>query len=86
MLVPQPMPSPAIQLSTTFTGTSLVLCLFLPSPAVVGELSLAQVDCFSGCTHNGLDLFAHILIPQTLKSDFGSSDQSSDAGLFLCFP
>ena len=53
---------PAMQLSTAFRGTSLVLCLFLPSLAGVGELPLAQVDCVSGCPHHGLDPFAHILI------------------------
>ena len=37
-----PQSVPAMQLSTTFRGTSLVVCLFLLSPAGVGELPLAQ--------------------------------------------
>ena len=55
----------------------MVLCLFLPSPAGVGELPLAQVNCFSGCPHHGLELFAHILTPPTLQLDFGSSASAS---------
>ena len=51
-----PHSAPSMYLSTTFRGTSLVLCLFLSRLTGVGELSLAQVDCFSGCTHYGLDL------------------------------
>ena len=80
-----PQSVPATQLSATFSGTALVLCLFLPSLAGVGELPLAQVDCFSGCPHHGLDLLAHILTLPTLQLDFGSSAQCSDAGLCLCF-
>ena len=38
-----------------------VLCWFLPCPAGVGELLLAQVNCFSGYPHHVLDLFVHIL-------------------------
>ena len=75
----------AIQLSPTFRGTSLDLCCFLPSSAGVGELPVAQVNIFSGCTYYGLDLFAHILTLPTLQLDFESSVQCSD--LVLClFP
>ena len=74
----------AIQLSPTFRGTSLDLCCFLPSPDGVGELPLAQVDCFSGCTHHCLDLFVHILTPPTLQFNFGSPVQCSNTGLCLC--
>ena len=63
----------------------MVLCLFLLSPAAVGALPLAQVDCFIGCTRHDLDLFAHILIPPTLQLEFGSSVQCSDVGFCLCF-
>ena len=80
-----PQSAQAIQLSPTFRGTSLDLCCFLPCLAGVSELPLAQVNCFIGCTHHGLDLFAHILTPHTLPVDFGSSVQCSDAGLCLCF-
>ena len=74
-----------MQLSTTFRGTSLVIFWFLPCQAGVGEFPLAQVDCFSGCPHHGLDLFAHIVIPSTLQLDFGSSAQCSAVGPCLCF-
>ena len=82
-----PQSAPAMQLSPTFRGTSLYLCLVLPCPCPsgVGELPLAQVNCFSGCSHHGLDLFAHILTLPTLHLDIGSSDQCFDAGLCLCF-
>ena len=49
------------------------------------ELPLAQVDCFSGCHHHGLELLAHIFTPPTLQLDFGSSVQFSAEGLCLCF-
>ena len=58
---------PSHKLSPTFRGSSLVLCWFLPCLARVGELTSAQVSCFSGCPHHGLDLFAHILTPPTLQ-------------------
>ena len=80
-----PQSAPAIQLSHTFRGTSLDLCWFLPCSAGVGELPLAQVNCFNGCTHHGLNLFAHILTLHSLHLDFGSSVQCSNAGLCLCF-
>ncbi|KAK7824381.1 hypothetical protein U0070_025177 [Myodes glareolus] len=48
------------------------------SPVGVVELLLAQVNCFSGCTHRGLDLFTHILTPPTLQLDFGSSVKCSN--------
>ena len=74
----------AMELSTTFRETSLVLRLLLPSLAGVGECPLAQLDCFSGCIHHGLDPFANILTPPTIQLDFGSSGQCSDVGLCLC--
>ena len=86
MLLPvAPQSAPAMQLSTTFRGTCIVLFLFLPSPTGVGELPLAQVDCFSQCTHHGLDLFAHGLIPPTLQLDFGRLGQCSDVGICFSF-
>ena len=62
-----PQSVPVMQLSTTFRRTSLELYCFLPTLAGVGELPLAQVDCFGGCPHHVLDLFAHILTPPTLQ-------------------
>ena len=73
--------SPAIQLSLTFRGTSLNISWFFPCLARVGELSLAEVNCFSGYPHHGFDLFVHILIPPTLQLDFWSSTEC----LCLCF-
>ena len=75
-----PQSAPAKLLSATFRGTNLDLCWFLPCQAEVGELPLAQVECFSWCPHHGLDLFAHILTPPTLRLDFGSSAQCSAVG------
>ena len=57
---------PSHKLSPTFRGSSLVLCLFRPCLARVGELTSAQVICFSGCPHHGLYLVTHILTPATL--------------------
>ena len=70
-----PQSAPAMHLSTTLRGASLVLCLFLPNLVGVCEFALAQADCFSGCPHHGPDLFAHILTPPTLQLDLGNSVQ-----------
>ena len=60
--------------------------MFLPSLTGVGELPLAQEECFSGYTLHGLDFFALILILPTLwKLDFGSSVQCFYVCLYLCF-
>ena len=84
-LLVAPQSSLVIQLSPTFRGISLYLCCFLPCLTRVGELPLAQVNCFSGYPHHGFDFFAHILTHPTLQLDFGNSVQCSDVGLYLYF-
>ena len=67
ILVPLPVApqsAPAMQLSDTFRGTSLVLCWFLPCPAGVSELPLAQVIVSVGVPIMVLtSLFIFLLLP-----------------------
>ena len=51
----------------------------------VSELSLAQVSCFCGYHHHGLDLFAHIIAPPSLGLVSGSSAQCCSVDLCICF-
>lgn len=53
----------APQLSLTFAGPTLVLCRFLCYQSRVSELLQAQLSCFCGFFHYGLDSFAHIIAP-----------------------
>ena len=50
-----------------------------------GGVPLAQVRCFSGCPHHGLDFFAYILTSPTRQLNFGSSAQCLAVYLCLCF-
>ena len=59
--------------------------LYSGSFPVQPELPFAQVSCFSECSHHGLDLFIHIIIPPTFQLDFGRLAQYSAACLCLCF-
>ncbi|CAO2599648.1 hypothetical protein LEMLEM_LOCUS9952, partial [Lemmus lemmus] len=54
---------------------SLVLCWIPHCQSGVSDLPLAQVNCFSGYPHHGLDPFAHIIAFPPLQLDFGSSAQ-----------
>ena len=51
----------------------------------VAGLPLAQVSCFSGFPHHGLDPFAHITVLPSLPLDFGSSAQCLTVDLCICF-
>ena len=53
--------------SPTFSGPSLVLCKFPNYQSRVSELSLTQVSYFCGYPHHGLDPFAHIISPPSLR-------------------
>ena len=57
----------ASQLCPTFNVPSLVLCRYSYCHSRVSELSLAQVSGFCGCHCHGLDPFAHIMAPQSLR-------------------
>ena len=75
----------ASQLSHTFREPNLVLCRFAHYQPRVGELSLAQVSCFCGYHHHGLDPFAHIIAPPSPGLVSGSSAQCFFVDICICF-
>ena len=88
MLVPLPVaPQTAqdSQLSPTFSGPSLDLCMLPRHQSRVSELSLAQFSCFCGCHHHGLDPFAYIIAPPSLGLVSGSSAQCFTVDICICF-
>lgn len=77
--------SQATQLSSTFSGPSLVLCRFPHYQSRVSGLSLAQVSCFCGYPHYGHDIFAHIIALTSLGLVFRSSVYCLAVDLCICF-
>ena len=74
---------PVIQLLPTFRGSSLVPCWFLSCLAGVGELKIAQVNCFSGIP---IMVLTSLLIFSLLPLfNFKNSARCSAEGLCLYF-
>ena len=76
--------TPAMHLSPTFRGPSLVLCWFLCCQYGVSEFPLAQVSWFSGNAYHGLGPFAHIITPPSTRLHFVSSAQDFTVDLCIC--
>lgn len=56
-----------------------------PCQSGVSDLQLAQVSSFCEYPHHGLNLFAYIIAPPSLRLDFGSSAQCPAVNLWICF-
>ena len=77
--------APVTQLSPIFRGPNLDLCRFPRCQFRLIELPLAQVSCFCGYPHYGVDVFAHIITPSSLQLDSGNSAQCLAVDVCICF-